>query len=150
MGTRTITTFRSRWASQKDYTIHARIYRHWDGYPEHHGAFLQQFLLDRHVVNGKGVYMPEKWANGPGRLAGQFVAALHEDGHEPDLRDHAAGNCGQEFEYVVDVEDYDMGGGLVNIRVFDADLHNYDNPGVEPIFEGTAAEMGEWIPLVCP
>ena len=54
------------------------IYHHYDGYPEGHGLDLSAFLNNFRVVNGLGVNIPKKTANGMGCLAASLVAELKD------------------------------------------------------------------------
>ena len=119
MGTRCITVIRSRWGTDGDWSTNATIYRHWDGYLEGHGRWLHDFLKDLHVVNGIDSNMPERYANGPGRLAAMLVSELQADGHDPDLVPHGS-IMGQEYHYQIDVTFGDS--GAVAITVFDGPM----------------------------
>jgi hypothetical protein len=139
MSTRSVTTVRSRWDGKEDFKTHARIYRHWDGYPQCHGKWLHDFLEGMVVVNGLTGDEPPKHANGPGRLAAQITAALLDDDHGPDLLNHD-GDCGQEYEYRISV-DFGLRGGTMVIEVFDGPI--CEDAG--RLFEGTVEEFGAWI-----
>jgi len=120
MGTRSITSIRSKW-DDGDWTTVAWIYRHYDGYLSVHGQWLADFLDGLVMVNGIGSEMPPRYANGPGQLAAQIVAKLQEDGHDPDLVAVDA-VCGQEYHYQIDVQ-YDCGNEHpMTITVFDGPM----------------------------
>lgn len=139
MSTNSVTRVRSRWTEKEDeYKVHARIYRHWDGYPECHGKWLYDFLDGMVVVNGLTGKEPVKYANGPGRLAAQITAALVKDGHQPDLL--SSDYSGLDFEYQVSV-DYGAAGGAIIVEVFNGSI--YDE--ASPLFKGTVAEFGAWL-----
>lgn len=139
MSTRSVTRVQSRWTEkEEEYKVHARIYRHWDGYPECHGKWLYDFLNGMVVVNGLTGAEPGKYANGPGRLAAQITAALAKDGHQPDLlnNDHDW----LDFEYQVSV-DYGISGGTITVEVFSGSICD----GASPLFKGTVEEFGVWL-----
>lgn len=151
MGTRSITTVRSRWNGEGEFDLHATVYRHYDGYLSGHGAWLADFLKDLKVTNGKQLDDDEnKYVNGPGRLAARLVSAMQADDLEPDLMPHGI-DCGQEFLYQVDVEfgmDWDRKGIPVNVAVFDGPMEFFGNGGdqcTNKVFEGTVAEYCEFI-----
>lgn len=135
MGTRSVTEVRSKWGEQEEYTTHARIYRHWDGYPSSHGKWIYDFLNGRTIVNGKNGREKEPFANGPGRLAAQMVGKLLQDDHEPDLL-ASDGDCGQDYDYRIDI-DFGMSGGQVAcIRV--------EEFGKE-VFSGGLDQYKQWL-----
>lgn len=139
MSTRSVTTVRSKWAGKEEYETHARIYRHHDGYPEGHGQWLADYLSDMVIVNGMTGEEPPKFANGPGRLAAQIVAELLKDDHGPDLLSHG-GDCGQDYEYRIDVE-FGGRGGTMEMEVFDGPICE----DAASLFRGTIEEFGVWI-----
>lgn len=146
MGTRSITEVRYRWEKMEEWKTNAIIYRHWDGYLDGHGQWLFRFLDGMSVVNGLTGNEPEKHANGPGRLAGQIVAALVKDGHEPDLMGELS-DCGQEYHYRVSVR-YSSSGGDIELEVFDGPVTAFGHGGEQctnPIFKGTVAEFGHYL-----
>lgn len=148
MSTRSITSVRSRWGVEK-HAVHAHVYRHHDGYLEGQGQWLFEFLDGLALVNGIGGNMPAKWANGPGRLAAQLVAALQKDDHSPDIlgNDGNVPDVGQEFHYVIDI-DHGMNGGTIAVVVFDGPVTFFGGGGEEcknEIFRGTVAEYGAFL-----
>lgn len=147
MGTRSVTTVRSRWGNTGDFEMHATVYRHYDGYLRGHGAWLAHFLENIKVMNGKGGDWDEtRHVNGPGRLAARLVIALDEDGHDPDLMPHDT-DCGQEYHYQISV-DFGMNGGDISVAVFDGPMTFFGDGGdecVNKIFEGNVYEYGAFI-----
>jgi len=119
MGTRCLTTVHSRWDEDSAWECHAVIYRHWDGYPDEHGATLFKFLEGARVTNGvlMGDEHPKSF-NGPGRLAACLVYFMQDEGHEPDLMPEVH-DCGQEYHYDVRV---DRNQGSVPFRNQDASI----------------------------
>jgi hypothetical protein len=149
MGTRSITTIRSSWDEESELETHAVIYRHWDGYLEGHGEWLLEFLQGARVVNGKRGDEGPMTFNGPGRLAAGIVSKLLLDGHEPDLR-HEHGDCGQEFEYVVDVQNYGQDKAVILVTVFDGPVTAFGMGGEKcnnKIFSGTVEEYAAFLGL---
>ena len=151
MGTRSITTVRSRWDRKGEFELHATVYRHYDGYLSGHGAWLADFLKDLRVQNGKsGSWEEDKDVNGPGRLAARLVCAMHEDNLEPDLMPHGV-DCGQEYRYQIDVEfgdGWDTKGFPILVTVFDGPVTFFGDGGdqcVNKIFEGTVAQYCRFI-----
>lgn len=145
MGTRSFTTIRSRSNNTVDYSTHAVIYRHWAGYLSGQGRLLFEFLDGLAVINGIPSNPPPRFANGPGRLAAQFVAKMQEEGTDPNLFP-AVCDCGQEFHYQVDV-DYFTGGGII-VTVFDGPVTAFGAGGEDCtnlIFKGTVAEYGTFL-----
>jgi hypothetical protein len=146
MGTRSITTIRSRW-EKRDWQTHAVIYRHWDGYLGGHGAFLSDFLTGRYVTNGKAA--DPMSANGPGRLAAQLVAAMQDAGVDPDLLPTVS-DVGQEYHYQIDVQ---FGGPAkrefpITITVFDGPMTAFGCGGDEctrEIFSGTPEAFAAFV-----
>ena len=56
------------------YSYHTQIYHHYDGYPEHLGVALAEFVSDTRVVNGIPIKTDNiKYANGLGDLAAQVL-----------------------------------------------------------------------------
>lgn len=96
MGTRCLTLVQD----EEGRTI-LNLYRQMDGYPSGHGAELNAFLKDMHIVNGYNSNTPSKSANGMGCLAAQLVAHF-KDGigqfyiMHPDERD-----ADEEYIYIV-------------------------------------------------
>lgn len=145
MGTRSITTVRSSWeGGESEHNV--SIYRHYDGYPEAQGQDLFRFLDGLVLVNGIGTKMPERYANGPGRLAAQLVSYLQELGVEPDLMPEGS-DAGQEFHYVLDIA-YGMGGGDIKVTIYSGPVTFFGMGGEEctdKIFEGSVQEYGDWL-----
>ncbi len=145
MSTRSITSIRSRWDNQ-DWETNTVVYRHSDGYLDGHGKWLYEFLNGLEVVNGIPGAMPSRYANGPGRLAGQLVAKLEKDGHGPDLHTEDV-DMGQEFHYQIDVQ-YGLDGGTVTIYVFDGPMTAFGAGGEDctnQVFKGSVAEYGAFL-----
>jgi hypothetical protein len=64
-------------------------------------------------------------------LAAYLVKRLHDDKHEPDLQP-SRGECGQEFEYVISVDE----NLLITVEVFGGD---------DRIFVGTVEAFAEYV-----
>lgn len=142
MGTRSITTVRSRWENGEWETF-AHIYRHYDGYLAGQGTLLFEFLNGLEVINGIPQNPSPKYANGPGALAAQLVVCMYQNHAEPQLRPDAS-PVGQEFHYQIDVN-YGMGGGQVSITVFKGPMTAFGLGGeqcTEKIFEGSVPVYG--------
>ena len=143
MSTRSITTVKSRWGKEGDYKRLATIYRHHDGYLEGHGQYLFNFLNGLTVVNGIRSTMPDRWVNGPGRLAGELIAQMNKDGHEPCL--NTEGDCGQEYEYLIEV-DFGLGDdNTITVSVFSGPITVFGAGGDECndlMFKGSVQEYG--------
>lgn len=80
------------------------IYRHWDGYPEGHGAWLIEALEGKTAVNGwcSAATKPKQdLLNGAGRAAGYLIAKLYNDGHNPDVLPTGTKDADQDYEYHV-------------------------------------------------
>lgn len=147
MSTRSITTVRSKWTGEKDWETHANIYRHHDGYLEGQGAWLFEFLNGLKIINGIPGNPPPRYANGPGRLAAQLVAALQDDDHSPDLLASENPNAGQEYHYRIDVE-FGPNGGTIKVAVFNGPMTFFGSGGeacTNLIFEGTVEEYGQFL-----
>lgn len=143
MSTRSLTTVRSRWATDDPWTSNAVIYRHHDGYLEGHGQWVFGFLKGLTVVNGIGSKTPKRYANGAGRLAAQLVARLQEDKHDPELFGVVT-ECGQEYLYQIDVDE-DL---TIRVTVFDGPMTAFGMGGEECIhkaFTGTVASYGRYL-----
>ncbi len=142
MGTRCLTVVQSRWTEGEAYETHAVIYRHWDGYPRAHGQDLARYLDGVCVTNGKRLNAPETEINGPGRLAAYLVQRLCDEGHEPDLLS-SRGACGQEYEYVISVDE----NLLITVEVFDGPMTAFGSGGEKcnnRIFAGTVKAFAEF------
>lgn len=142
MGTRSITTVRSRWTPEGEYELHTCIYRHWDGYPSCHGHLLFETLDGIVVTNGK--VDSKRHINGPGRLAAHVIYSMQADGCEPDVSISVC-DMGQEFHYQIDVDFY--GENEISITVFDGPITMFGEGGdrcTEEIFKGTVTEFGEF------
>lgn len=145
MGTRSLTTIRSRWSDKDEYQTHAHIYVHWDGYPSGHGANLAEFLDGMTIVNGIGSKMPDRYANGPGRFASQLVAYLQEKGSNPDLMPHTVEECGQEYHYLIDVDNFT---GPITVTVFEGPMTAFGFGGADcknVAFSGAVPEYLAWL-----
>lgn len=142
MGTRSTTEVRSKW--NEEWRSDGIVYRHWDGYPSCHGIWLAEFLDGLHVVNGilADNDMPERYANGPGRLLAQIVHKLQEDGHDPSIMSQLV-DCWQEFHYRIDVQMclpvVDVHTSYpVSVSVFS------DHECQKQLFCGTVKEFKDW------
>lgn len=105
------------------------MYRQFDGYPEGHGADLAEFLDGFRIVNGLGLDVPTKTANGMGCLAAQMVAHFKTEAgyfylEVPDLEQGAV----QEYEY----------------HLYEDKVEIYENWANTTIFSGTYAELKEF------
>lgn len=144
MSTRSITSIRTQWADDDEWQTCAVIYRHHDGYLSGHGEWLFNFLDGLVVINGIPANPPERFANGAGRLAGQLVARLQKNGHDPNLMGGTIRDCGQEFHYQVDV-----GPDLaVTVEVFEGPMTAFGIGGedcTDSVFKGTVAEYGAYL-----
>lgn len=144
MGTRSLTVVKSKWNADDEWATNATIYRHWDGHPESHGKDIAMFLDGLHLVNGIGQKMPERYANGVGRLAAQLVCFLQEGGHDPDLMSSGA-VCGQEYEYHLLCNSQKL---TIEMAVYDGPMTFFGGGGencTNEVFRGTVAEYAEWI-----
>lgn len=144
MGTRCITEVRTRFDARHEFQTVAVIYRHWDGYPTGHGKDLFAFLNGLEIVNGVSVGrpMPQRYANGPDRMAAQLVCHLQEGGHNPALLADC-GPCGQEFHYRIDA-DFEN----VTISVFDGPMTAFGMGGEgcdNLIFRGSVENFGKFL-----
>ncbi len=74
MGTRCITIILDERGDEL-----VRMYRQFDGYPEGHGQELASYLDGFQIINGIGVDVPEKCANGMGCLAAQIITHFKND-----------------------------------------------------------------------
>jgi hypothetical protein len=143
MGTRSITVIRRQWGDSKLEPI-ATIYRHWDGYPSVHGAWLADFLSDITLVNGISADTPKRYANGSGHLAAILISDLQIAGHDPKLESYGA-SCGQEYTYIIDINN-----GLlkITVTVLSGPMTAFGAGGDEctnEIFSGSVEEFSEWI-----
>ena len=147
MGTRSITTVRSRWEGQGDYETHAVIYRHFDGYLSAQGQLVYDFLNGLSIVNGINSDTPKRHANGPGRLAAMLVVEMEEEGVSPDLCPDTS-PCGQEFHYQIDV-DYGMSDrNTATVTVFNGPITAFGSGGEDctsRLFHGTVEEFGKFL-----
>lgn len=151
MGTRCLTEIRSNWEGG-DWETNTVIYRHWDGYPEGHGNTLLGYLANTIVTNGRRMGTPDDGkvrVNGPGRLAAYIVAAMIEDGHDPDIiGSDPVVDIGQEWHYRVNVA-FGMDGGSVTVDVFSGPVTAFGHGGDECTnlqFSGTVEEYANWVP----
>lgn len=146
MSTRCLTVVWSRWGYDGDWKTRAVIYRHHDGYLCGHGKWLFQFLDGLEVINGIPENPPPRFANGPGRLAGQLVTELQLAGHDPDLLGEVCA-CGQEYQYEIFVS-FGMYGGTVKVAVYDGPMTAFGAGGDQfknLIFSGTVKEYGDFL-----
>lgn len=132
MATRSIITIRSRWVDESkvnEWEINGTIFLHNNGYLEGVGRWLYDFLDGMVVVNGiaVGEPMPERCANGPGRLACQLVTAMQLDYMYPSLAP-SKGNYGEEYRYQIDIT-FGPRGGDIDISVFDGPMTMFGDGG---------------------
>lgn len=108
-----------------------------------YSADLAKYVEGIRIVNGKRLNSPETELNGPGRLAAYLVKRLHNDKHEPDLHS-SRGPCGQEFEYVISVDEK----LLITVEVFDGPMTAFGCGGEKcnnRIFVGTVEAFTEYV-----
>lgn len=97
MGTRSLTKV------IEDGQIIVNMYRQFDGYPSGHGQELFNFLNGITLVNGMSGDEKRKIANGAGCLSAQIVAHFKKEPGGFYLYPASETNCGQDYEYLVDV-----------------------------------------------
>lgn len=131
MGTRSLT--RVNTAKSKI----LNLYRQMDGYPSGHGKELFDFLDGMAIVNGLGSDQPEKKANGAGCLAAQLVAHFKTDVGGFYMRPVSATDCGQDYEYIVTVQEagWEAGAPPAGITV---KVRGYG----KLLFSGSVADFG--------
>jgi len=145
MGTRSLTLIKDEYKPQQNIIC---IYRQYDGYPTGHGLELAQFLNNYKVVNGLGMDMPKKTANGMGCLSAQLVGHLKTTGCQEDgtptfvqgniyLYPPTTNDVGEEYIYEIYVEDRLTAAGVDNIIIKCIDVYNNNNV----IFEGSPQEF---------
>lgn len=142
MSTRCITVVRETWGENTQ-TI-ATIYRHHDGYPEGQGQTILDFLDGLSLVNGIGGEMPERYANGTGRMAAQLISHMQDEGHSPGMMCNDA-ICGQEWTYVVIGN---MTTLQISVEVYSGPITLFGCGGEECTtkeFSGTVAEYKQWL-----
>ena len=112
MGTRSLTKVieKYKYKDKNGKTIKAsdvliNMYRQYDGYLEGHGMELAEFLKDIHIVNGLTYNENRKIANGAGCLAAQIVTHFKEEPGGIYLKAIDAGDCWQEYEYYITVDE---------------------------------------------
>lgn len=117
------------------------MYRQYDGYPEGHGAELAEFLNSGKITNGIPVNSdkPVKFFNGVGCLAAQMVSHFKMDAGGIYLYPATALDCGQDFEYHIEVTKDDFHIRIVNRGVNFFGLQNSNTN--EVIFEGNLKEF---------
>lgn len=109
MGTRSLTRVIESWKDDKTNKIKKTkivcMYRQFDGYPSGHGAELVEFLEGSKVVNGLSMddLKSTKVFNGAGCLAAQMIAHFKKGAGGFYLYNPNVTDCGQEFEYELDV-----------------------------------------------
>jgi hypothetical protein len=147
MSTRSITIVRSKWEGHP-MRIHSVIYRHHDGYISGHGVDLADFMRNVIVTNGaRGKTDDINYINGPGRLAAELVCFLQDEGHEPDILGGEHVDCGQEYEYYIDVA-FGMDGGTITMSVTRGPMTFFGGGGDkcdQPLFTGTVDEYCEFV-----
>ena len=128
MSTRCITEVRSKWVdSDCEWETNAVIHRHGDGYLDGHGKWLFDLLDGLEVINGIPGNPPQKFVNGPGRLAALIVTELSNDGHDPNLLPNTK-PVGQEYHYRIDVI-FGMNGGDILMTVFNGPMTAFGGGG---------------------
>lgn len=104
MGTRSITVLQD-----EDGQDIAVLYRHFDGYPEGHGAELLEFITGLTMVNGIPINRGgQRFVNGAEDLAAMIVAHFKEDDEPGNFYLYKAGtrgpDVGADYSYVVSVD----------------------------------------------
>lgn len=151
MATRSITTVRSKWVDEDtsgEWETYATVYLHNNGYLEGVGMWLYSFLSGLVVVNGilVGGGMPERYANGPGRLAAQMVFDMQAEHMNPEIVPNS-GNHGEEYRYQIDVT-FGRFGGEVSISVFDGPMTMFGDGGEDCtnlLFSGDVEAYGRFL-----
>lgn len=96
MGTRSIIRI------QEDGKTLVSIYQQYDGYPECVGLELAKFAAARTIVNGyHGDQKSDKFANGAGCFAAQFIAHIKTD--IGGVYIYPADCSGEEYNYTIDI-----------------------------------------------
>jgi hypothetical protein len=99
MGTRSLTVlYDVPRNDEKEGEEIAVLYRQFDGYPDGHGAELNEFLKDMVIVNGISMSENRRIANGGSCLAAQIVA--HFKTKAGGFYLHPAGTRGAYEEYI--------------------------------------------------
>ena len=143
MGTRSLTSvYDTTWSDEPRHKM--TFYRHWDGYPEAHGADIAKFLDGVILGNGIPHPKPKKFANGTGRLATQLLCFINSEGHDPDLVSEGA-IMGQQYHYVITGH---ANNGTIDVKIYDGPMTAFGCGGEDctnVIFEGSADEYQTWI-----
>ena len=111
MGTRSLTKVIKSWKDKKTNKVKKEkiicMYRQYDGYPSGRGADLVEFLSGSKVVNGLGMddLNSKRVFNGAGCLAAQLVGHFKEGAGGFYLYNPKAKDCGQDYEYEIEVND---------------------------------------------
>ena len=102
MGTRSLTKIYN-----EENKILVTMYRQYDGYPSGHGVELLEFLNGFQIVNGLGVALKGKIANGMGCIAAQIIAHFKDGpgGVYIETPAATANACDAEYVYYV-YDDY--------------------------------------------
>ena len=115
------------------------MYRQYDGYPEGHGAELASFLKQGQLVNGVPLGENGHFFNGVGCLAAQMVASFKDGVGGIYLYPATAIDCGQDYEYHIQVVDKGF-----HIRVVNRGMNFFgmtQSDTNEVIFEGNLEEF---------
>ena len=134
MGTRSLTYIKSEYNTDDNIIC---MYRQYDGYPEGHGLDLSAFLNNFRVVNGLGVNIPKKTANGMGCLAAQLVAELKDGPGNIYLYPTDSKDCGEEYIYEIFMSPILGQQNIDNVLMKCIDVWN----GNQVIFEGSPQEF---------
>lgn len=147
MGTRSLTRVIESWKDEKTNKVKKEkivcMYRQFDGYPSGHGVDLVEFLGGTKVVNGLGLddVNSTRVFNGAGCLAAQLVANFKEGAGGIYLYNPNAKDCGQEYEYEIEVswESKEVTFRCIEVGYIDKN-GNYKN-GKRVLFEGKAEDF---------
>ena len=133
MGTRSTIKFVARYG--KEETILCKIYQQYDGYIDGVGKELAEWLLKKTIVNGFNNQSMDKYANGAGCLAAQFIKEFKTEIGGLYITDE---NDIEDYNYEVIVNEPESGSmeadDCVTIRVT-----NYNPQFI--IFEGKPSEL---------
>lgn len=113
----------------KDFVEYARVYKHWDGYPDGFGLDIAKFIKDIKIP--KGVSHKENTAAGVGCLIAQFIANFKKEVGDIYVESlmYEINDC--SFYYHISVVNED-----IIVGIFDYKKNN--------IFTGSPAEMLEF------
>lgn len=138
MGTRSLTYF---FEDGKPFVC---FYRQMDGYPSGHGVELGEILAKLKLVNGYQFGMKAgEYANGPGCLAAQVVAALKNDiGGIYLVSPELGKDSWQEYEYHIHIDHNQNASRVQDDDAFETFIE-CRNPD-EVIFSGSFEDFLKW------